>query len=75
MKLIDWLIDVQSERSLRKEGSNRVQSLEAALQEAHDELKAEKLLLQEVCNCFAASSGLTESFSHDKLCCTTMSIT
>lgn len=39
---------VQSERSLRREGSSRVHSLEAALQAAHDELKAEKLLLQEV---------------------------
>lgn len=45
ISLVGW---VQSERSLRREGSSRVHTLEAALQEAHGELKAEKLLLQEV---------------------------
>lgn len=44
-----WLWGVQTEKSLRKEDSDKVQSLEAALQEAHAELKAEKLLLQQVC--------------------------
>ena len=39
---------MQTEKSLRKEGSDKVQSLEAALSEAHAELKAEKLLLQQV---------------------------
>ena len=40
---------------MRREGSEKVQSLEAALQEAHDELKAEKLLLQEVAVCCPVS--------------------
>ena len=64
-------VRVQSERSLRKEDSDKVLCMEAALQEAHNELKAEKLLLQQVCLlpqasaedmtpmcCFAASHGV-----------------
>ena len=60
---------LQSERSLRKEGSNRLQSLEAALQEAHNELKAERLLLQEVCTscsliCHISTPTLASSKQH-----------
>ena len=40
---------VQTEKGLRKEDSQKVHSLEAALQESQAELKAEKLLLHEVC--------------------------
>ncbi len=40
---------VQTEKGLRKEDSEKVQSLEVALQESQAELKAEKLLLHEVC--------------------------
>jgi len=40
---------VQTEKGLRKEDSQKVHSLEAALQESQAELKAEKLLLLEVC--------------------------
>ena len=39
----------QNEKSMRREDSQKVQSLEAALQESQAELKAEKLLLQQVC--------------------------
>ena len=40
---------LQTEKSMRKSDSEKVQTLEAALQEAHAELKAEKLLLNQVC--------------------------
>ena len=40
---------MQTEKGLRKEDSQKVHSLEAALQESQAELKAEKLLLHEVC--------------------------
>jgi len=40
---------VQTEKGLRKEDSQKVHSLEAALQESQAELRAEKLLLHEVC--------------------------
>ncbi len=40
---------VQTEKGLRKEDSQKVHSLEAALHESQAELKAEKLLLHEVC--------------------------
>ncbi|KAL3153017.1 Hexokinase-3 [Trebouxia sp. C0009 RCD-2024] len=51
---------LQSERSLRREGSSRVHTLEAALQEAHGELKAEKLLLQEIQRNLATDGGTEE---------------
>lgn len=40
---------MQTEKGLRKEDSQKVHSLEAALQDSQAELKAEKLLLHEVC--------------------------
>ena len=39
---------LQTEKSMRKSDSEKVQTLEATLQEAHAELKAEKLLLNQV---------------------------
>ena len=48
----------QNEKSMRREDSEKVHSLEAALQESQAELKAEKLLLQQVCCIHPTTVGL-----------------
>ena len=67
---------VQTEKGLRKEDSEKVQSLEVALQESQAELKAEKLLLHEVCllpQTTCLSVGLLASMPV-ACCCTRMCV-